>query len=260
MSGSRREKISCHESAVKVVNDRLRIIGERSTGMSRKPNIAEYHEPAGGWGAALAAGAALWEQGVLLKSGVALLFMNKPGGFKCPSCAWPDPPPHSDPLVFCENGAKALAWESTKKRATPELFSRYSVTELARQSDYWLEQQGRITHPMTYDPVSDHYVPVQWPEAFEVIAKELRALPHPNEAEFYTSGRSSNEAAFLYQLFAENLARTTFLTVPTSAMSQPVKVFRPPSVLAKEPASLRILTMPMPFSLSARTPERIALG
>jgi formate dehydrogenase major subunit len=73
--------------------------------MSKKPRIEEYHEPAGGWGATLATGAVLWEQGVLLKSGTALLFMNKPGGFKCPSCAWPDPPPHSDPLVFCENGA-----------------------------------------------------------------------------------------------------------------------------------------------------------
>jgi formate dehydrogenase major subunit len=178
--------------------------------MSKKPRIKEYHEPAGGWGAALATGAVLWEQGVMLKSGAALFFMNKPGGFKCPSCAWPDPPPHSDPLVFCENGAKALAWESTKKRATPEFFAQYSVTELARQSDYWLEQQGRLTQPMMYDSASDHYVPVEWQKAFEIIGKELRALSHPNEAEFYTSGRSSNESAFLYQLFAREFGTNNF--------------------------------------------------
>jgi molybdopterin-dependent oxidoreductase alpha subunit len=179
--------------------------------MSTKPRIEEYHEPAGGWGATIATGAALLEQGVLLKSGAALFFMNKPGGFKCPSCAWPDPAPgDSDPFVFCENGAKALAWESTKKRATPEFFSQHSVTELAQQSDYWLEQQGRLTHPMMYDPDSDHYVAVEWPEAFALIGKELRALSHPNEAEFYTSGRSSNEAAFLYQLFAREFGTNNF--------------------------------------------------
>jgi formate dehydrogenase major subunit len=178
--------------------------------MSKKPRIEEYHEPAGGWGAALATGAVLWEQGVLLKSGAAPFFMNKPSGFKCPSCAWPDPPPHSDPLVFCENGAKALAWESTSRRATPEFFARYSVTELTRQSDYWLEQRGRITHPMMYDPASDHYVPVEWQKAFEIIGKELRDLSHANEAEFYTSGRSSNESAFLYQLFAREFGTNNF--------------------------------------------------
>jgi anaerobic selenocysteine-containing dehydrogenase len=181
--------------------------------MSKKPRIEEYHEPAGGWGAALATGAILREQGVLLKSGTALFFMNKPGGFKCPSCAWPNPPPHSDPLVFCENGAKALAWESIKKRATPEFFAQYSVTVLARQSDYWLEQQGRITHPMMYDSASDHYVPVEWHKAFEIIGRELHALSHPNEAEFYTSGRSSNESAFLYQHEMWRAARrVTFLS------------------------------------------------
>ena len=178
--------------------------------MSRKPRIEQYNEPAGGWGAAIATGAVLWEQGVLLKSGAALFFMNKPGGFKCPSCAWPDPTPGSDPLVFCENGAKALAWESTKKRVTAEFFAKYSVTELARQSDYWLEQQGRITHPMIYDSSSDHYVPMEWQKAFAVIGEVLRSLSHANEAEFYTSGRASNEAAFLYQLFAREFGTNNF--------------------------------------------------
>ena len=111
--------------------------------MSRRPRIEPYNEPAGGWGAAKATVAALLEQHVLLKGGAALCYMNKPGGFKCPSCAWPDPAPgRADPLEFCENGAKALAWEATAKRVTPEFFAQHSVTELARRSDYWLEEQG----------------------------------------------------------------------------------------------------------------------
>ena len=98
------------------------------------------------------------------------------------------------PSFFSKNGAKALAWESTAKRATPAFFAQHSVTELARQSDYWLEQQGRITHPMVYDAGTDHYVCIEWEDAFALIGKELRTLAHASEAEFYTSGRSSNEA------------------------------------------------------------------
>ena len=120
--------------------------------MSRKPRIEPYHEPGGGWGAAKATAPSLFEQQCLLKGAAALYYMNKPGGFKCPSCAWPDPAPgRADPLEFCENGAKALAWEATAKRVTPEFFAQHSVTELARRSDYWIEEQGRITHPMVYD-------------------------------------------------------------------------------------------------------------
>ena len=96
--------------------------------MSRKPRIEPYHEPGGGWGATKATAAVLWEQKVLFKGAAALYYMNKPGGFKCPSCAWPDPTPgHADPLVFCENGAKALAWEATAKRVTPEFFAQHTV-------------------------------------------------------------------------------------------------------------------------------------
>ncbi len=179
--------------------------------MSRQPRIEEYRHPGGGWGAALATLAALLKQRVLLKGAAALWRMNKPGGFKCPSCAWPDPlPAHADPLVICENGAKALAWEITAKRAAPEFFARHTVTELARQSDYWLEQQGRITHPMSYDAATDRYVPVSWNDAFELIGRELRGLADPNQAEFYTSGRASNEAAFLYQLFAREFGTNNF--------------------------------------------------
>jgi molybdopterin-dependent oxidoreductase alpha subunit len=179
--------------------------------MSRKPRIKPYREPGGGWGAAIATGKVLLEQKVLFKGAAALYHMNKPGGFKCPSCAWPDPKPeNADPVVICENGTKALAWEITARRATPEFFTQHSVTELSGQSDYWLEQQGRITHPLRFDPDSDRYVAIEWNKAFEIIGKELRALSDPRQVEFYTSGRSSNEAAFLYQLFAREFGTNNF--------------------------------------------------
>jgi molybdopterin-dependent oxidoreductase alpha subunit len=179
--------------------------------MSRKPRIKPYREPGGGWGATKATGAVLLEQKVLFKGAWALYRMNKPGGFKCSSCAWPDPSPeHADPLVICENGAKAVAWELTANRATPEFFARHSVADLSRNSDYWLEQQGRITHPLMYDQDTDHYIPIEWDKAFALIGKELRALSDPRQAEFYTSGRSSNEAAFLYQLFAREFGSNNF--------------------------------------------------
>src|SRR5277367_1410744 len=179
--------------------------------MSRKPRIKPYREPGGGWGAAIATGKVLLEQKVLFKGAAALYRMNKPGGFKCPSCAWPDPKPeNADPIVICENGTKALAWEMTARRATPEFFAQHSVTELSEQSDYWLEQQGRITHPLRYDPDSDHYVAIEWDKALAIIGKELSALSDPRQVEFYTSGRSSNEAAFLYQLFAREFGANNF--------------------------------------------------
>jgi formate dehydrogenase major subunit len=179
--------------------------------MSQKPRIKPYREPGGGWGAAIATGKVLLEQKVLFKGAAALYRMNKPGGFKCPSCAWPDPTPeHADPVVICENGTKALAWEITARRATAEFFAQHSVTELSGQSDYWLEQQGRITHPLRYDPDSDHYVAIEWDKAFAIIGKELRAVSDPRQVEFYTSGRSSNEAAFLYQLFAREFGANNF--------------------------------------------------
>lgn len=129
-----------------------------------------------------------------------LLRLNQVGGFDCPSCAWPDPKDRS-PFEFCENGAKAVLDEATERRATPQLFSRASVPWLRTRSDYWLNKRGRITHPMIRRPGRDHYVPIMWEEAFALIAKHLKALEHPDEAIFYTSGRTSNEAAFLYQLF-----------------------------------------------------------
>jgi anaerobic selenocysteine-containing dehydrogenase len=173
------------------------------------PVFEPYDSPAGGWGALHATAKALREQSIALKGSKALLSMNQPDGFDCPGCAWPDPR-HTSSFEFCENGAKAVAFELTKRRVTREFFASHSVSRLAERSDYWLEEQGRLTEPMRYDPATDHYVPVNWDEAFGLIGRELRALNDPNEAEFYTSGRTSNEAAFLYQLFVRRFGTNNF--------------------------------------------------
>lgn len=135
------------------------------------------------------------------RSAQTLLRVNQPNGFDCPGCAWPEPG-KTHTAEFCENGAKAVAEEATLRRVTPEFFAAHSVAGLADRSGYWLGQQGRLTHPMYLAEGADHYVPVSWERAFDLIGEELTALDSPDEAVFYTSGRTSNEAAFLYQLFA----------------------------------------------------------
>src|SRR6478752_6207726 len=122
-----------------------------------------------------------------------LLKLNQAEGFDCMSCAWPDPEVgHRHAAEFCENGAKAVAEEATTARATPELFATHSIAELDRHSEWWLGQQGRLTHPMVKRPGATHYTPIHWDEAFALIAGELNALAGPDEATFYTSGRASN--------------------------------------------------------------------
>jgi len=130
-----------------------------------------------------------------------LLQLNQKQGIDCPGCAWPEPDGERSHFEFCEEGAKHVADEATRKRITPEFFTKWSVRELAEQSDLWLNQQGRLTHPMVLREGAQHYEPIQWPDAFALMAQELNALASPDEAIFYTSGRTSNEAAFLYQLF-----------------------------------------------------------
>lgn len=128
--------------------------------------------------------------------------LNQSDGFDCMSCAWPDPDPeHRHSAEFCENGAKAVAEEATKARASPEFFASHTINELDDHNEHWLGQQGRITHPMVKRAGGTHYEPIQWDEAFNLIGIHLRGLSSPNEALFYTSGRASNEAAFVYQLF-----------------------------------------------------------
>jgi len=132
----------------------------------------------------------------------ALLKLNQKGGIDCQSCAWADPEEHRTFAEFCENGAKALADEGTTERITPEFFAKYSVSELSEQTDHWLNKQGRLTEPMFLPDGATHYEPISWENAFQILAGELNSLASPDEAVFYTSGRTSNEAAFLYQLFA----------------------------------------------------------
>ncbi|MBX3568933.1 MAG: FdhF/YdeP family oxidoreductase [Rhizobiaceae bacterium] len=149
------------------------------------------------------------QQSVLTKGSRALLSMNQPGGFKCPSCAFPDPDKRQT-LEFCENGAKALAFEATKRRVTREFFQAHTVSALRDKSDHWLEMQGRLTEPMRYDPGSDKYVPVNWDDAFALIGRHLRGLDSPHRAEFYTSGRTPNEAAFLWSVMVREFGTNNF--------------------------------------------------
>ncbi|UYP20449.1 FdhF/YdeP family oxidoreductase [Rhodococcus sp. Z13] len=135
-----------------------------------------------------------------LRTAKTLTRLNQRHGFDCPGCAWPETPGHRKPAEFCENGAKAVAEEATLRTVTPEFFARHSVSELGTKTEYWLGQQGRLTHPMVLRPGSDHYEAIEWDDAFALIADHLKALPSPDHAVFYTSGRTSNEAAFLYQL------------------------------------------------------------
>ena len=162
--------------------------------------IQPYDKPAGGWDALKSSWQALRQQDAVLRGPGTLLRTNQPTGFDCPGCAWPDRNPHST-FEFCENGVKAVANEATSKRVTAAFFAEHSVAWLAQQTDEFLEAQGRLTEPMAYDPASDRYVPIAWDAAFARIAATLNALASPDEAIFYTSGRASNEAAFLYQLF-----------------------------------------------------------
>ncbi len=143
---------------------------------------------------------ALKEMG-LRRSITTLSKLNQEEGIDCPGCAWPDPKKRSSFGEFCENGVKAVAEEATNRRVDTDFFTRHSVSEISTWSDYQIGKSGRLTHPMILKPGSEYYQPISWGEAFDVIGKQLHSLPDPNEAIFYTSGRSSNEAAFLYGLF-----------------------------------------------------------
>ncbi len=171
---------------------------EKLTGIKLK----ESSQSAGGVPAVISSlKHAFGEMGVL-RSLTTLNQMNQKGGFDCMSCAWPDPDGERSHIAeYCENGAKAVADEATTKTVTPEFFAQYSVSELSQQSDFWLNKQGRLTHPMILRKGSTHYEALAWDDAFALIANELNSLDSPDEALFYTSGRTSNEAAFLYQLF-----------------------------------------------------------
>ncbi|MNJ15579.1 Formate dehydrogenase H [compost metagenome] len=173
------------------------------------PRYKPYNGAAGGWGALRSVAQAWMGSDNALKNIRALLKTNQNGGFDCPGCAWGDSP-ESGMVKFCENGAKAVNWEATKRRVDAAFFARHSVTSLLGQSDYWLEYQGRLTEPMVYDADTDRYRPIDWDGAFTLIAKHLHNLASPDQAEFYTSGRASNEAAYLYQLFVRAYGTNNF--------------------------------------------------
>lgn len=162
----------------------------------------DYHHPAAAWGAAFSVGRILLEQGAVIDGVRAIFKMNhENGGFDCPGCAWPDDRKGLR-MDICENGIKHVTWEMTKKRTDRHFFSKHTVTELLDWSDFQLENQGRLTEPMIYNADTDKYIPINWTDAFALVGRHLRSLDSPNRASFYTSGRLSNEATFLYQLFA----------------------------------------------------------
>jgi molybdopterin-dependent oxidoreductase alpha subunit len=177
--------------------------------MGKPEFIGKKSKAAGGWGALRSCGKKLLATGAGISGAAAMLRANQPDGFDCPGCAWGDPE-HGSSFEFCENGVKAVAWEATDKRVPPDFFKRHTVTALRGWTDYDLERQGRLTHPMRYDRSTDTYVAATWDEAFAEIGAVLNSLDSPDRAEFYTSGRASNEAAYVYQLFVRLYGTNNF--------------------------------------------------
>lgn len=171
-----------------------------------QPSFRPYDHPAAGWGAAKAVTEFMIgkEREPLLGSRAIMKMNHENGGFDCPGCAWPDSLKGIH-LDICENGIKHVTWEMTHKRVGREFFAAHTVTELSGWSDHDLEDQGRLTEPVSYDPATDRYLPISWQDAFELVGRTLRELDDPNRAAFYTSGRLGNEATFLYQLLAREL-------------------------------------------------------
>ena len=168
-----------------------------------RPRIGRPKRVAAGVrGVAAGLGDAVTQMGVR-RTALTLARVNQPGGFDCPGCAWPEPPPgRRSHAEFCENGAKAVAEEATRRSAGPEFFAAHPISDLATRTGHWLGQQGRLVTPMVRRPGADHYTPISWDDALALFADELRACATPDEAVFYTSGRTSNEAAYLWQLLA----------------------------------------------------------
>lgn len=168
--------------------------------MSKLPRIEKYSHPAGGWGSAKAVASILMKEHAALHGARILVHQNKPDGFACVSCSWAKP---ADPHLFefCENGAKATAWEVTAKRVTPDFFQHHTLAALEAWTDFELESQGRLTEPMRYDAATDRYHPIAWQQAFDEIGAQLRGFD-PKRVVFYASGRASLETSYMYQLFA----------------------------------------------------------
>ena len=204
--------------------------------MSDDVSIKPYEGPSGGWGSAESVMRYVGKEG-LTRVTAALPHQNKTGGFMCVSCAWAKPAePH--PAEFCENGAKASAWELTNKTVGPEFFAEHTVTELLDWPDHDLEAAGRLTQPMRYDALQDKYLPVAWPEAFVEIGKELRAVD-PHATVFYASGRASLETSYMYALFARmfgsnNLPDSSNMCHETTSVALPKSIGVPVGTVTLE--------------------------
>lgn len=176
--------------------------------MKFKSAIKPYQAAAGGWGSLEATTRFVIDSKHALKNLRNLLRMNKAKGFDCPGCAWGDD--NKSTFSFCENGAKAVTWEATRRFIDNEFFAQHSVSKLYQQSDYFLEYQGRLTEPLSYNSETDHYEPISWASALRMIAQHIVQMDNPNQIELYTSGRASNEASYLYQLFGRMLGTNNF--------------------------------------------------
>ncbi|RTM01071.1 formate dehydrogenase [Ancylobacter aquaticus] len=195
--------------------------------MTERARHENYDQPVGGWGSAKSLLKHSTEQHAVSALAALVTDHNKTGGYMCTSCAWAKPAePHA--AEFCENGAKATFWDVTSKRTTPDFFARHTVSELLGWSDYELEKEGRLTHPMRYDASSDHYVEVTWEEAFAAIGQKLRGYA-PDEAVFYASGRASLETSYMYQLLAR-LYGTNNLPDSSNMCHETTSVALPPSI------------------------------
>jgi molybdopterin-dependent oxidoreductase alpha subunit len=205
--------------------------------MKHKPKFKEYHRPAGGWGSVQSLGRSLVRERVPLSGTRILMHQNKPDGFACVSCAWAKPA-KPRPFEFCEEGAKATTWEITSRRCTPEFFARHSVNELRSWNDHDLEERGRLTHPLRYDAMTDKYVPVDWSEAFREIGAELKLLD-PKTVVFYSSGRASLEASYMYGLLARlygnnNLPDSSNMCHESTSTGLPVSIGVPVGTVTLE--------------------------
>ncbi|MEQ4531038.1 MAG: FdhF/YdeP family oxidoreductase [Mixta sp.] len=176
--------------------------------MKFKSQIKPYQAAAGGWGSLEATTRFVIDSKQALKNMRNLMRMNKAKGFDCPGCAWGDD--NKSTFSFCENGAKAVTWEATRRFVDAEFFATHSVSTLYQQSDYFLEYQGRLTEPLRYNRLTDHYEPISWDNAFALIAQHIHAMDNPDQMELYTSGRASNEASWLYQLFGRMVGTNNF--------------------------------------------------
>jgi molybdopterin-dependent oxidoreductase alpha subunit len=204
--------------------------------MTQKIPFVPYKGPAGGWGSVKSLRTILSQEGVLASGPVILSRQNKVDGFQCVSCAWVKPGKPL-PFEFCENGAKATAWEITAHRCTPDFFAAHTVTELLGWDDFHLEATGRLTHPLRYDAASDKYKPVSWGAAIEEIGRELKAVENKRETVFYSSGRCSNEASYLYGLFARlygnnNLPDSSNMCHETTSVALPESIGVPVGTVA----------------------------